>query len=214
MRLIRNWLRSVKMGCAPCPCASSNSGEKLNRKNPEICHRVIERERIGVPTASQRPSRLSAQRCTNEKSPPAPRSRITITNHYYLEEIGFDPQNRVHAASTCVRPRRLMAGSQTVRLRFPSPCRTGSFAFSATPQERSSRAASPIRAPTKSSAVRAQRCINPKPFPLAAPRITKEKDSHLSKIGFVPQNAICIPICIRGLRRRTWADRQPLSEPF
>jgi hypothetical protein len=37
------------------------------------------------------------------------------------------------------------------------------------------------------SAIRAQECTSPKPLPLAATRITKAKDSHLSKIGFLPQ---------------------------
>ncbi len=32
---------------------------------------------------------IRAQSCTNEKSPLAPRPRITITNQYYLKEIGF-----------------------------------------------------------------------------------------------------------------------------
>ena len=45
---------------------------------------------------------LSAQRCTNEKSTQVHWPRVTIINHYYLEEIGFDPQNR---RATCPDPR-------------------------------------------------------------------------------------------------------------
>ena len=37
-------------------------------------------------------SAIRAQFCTNEKTQPGALARITTTNHYYLEEIGFEPQ--------------------------------------------------------------------------------------------------------------------------
>ncbi len=40
-------------------------------------------------TPAQISGTLSAQSCTNEKSPPVPRPRIILTNHYNLERIGF-----------------------------------------------------------------------------------------------------------------------------
>ncbi len=130
-------------------------------------------------------SAIGAQSCTNEKSPPVPRPGITITNHYYLEGIGFDPQNRAQPAPTGASETPL-AGNQTAppKTRILGPDRE--FVFSAAPQDRSFRAAPPIRAYSRLSA---QKCTSLKPLPLAAPRITKAKDSHLSKIGFLPQKA-------------------------
>jgi hypothetical protein len=123
-------------------------------------------------------SALSAQFCTIEKFPVMRRPRITITNHYHLEEIGFDPKTVCNppqpvciptAGSVC----RCPAPAQTAPPKIPISGRTGSSFFRCTPRL-------PGRLTHKG-------CTNPKPLPLAALRIIKGKDSHLSKIGFLPQ---------------------------
>jgi hypothetical protein len=52
-----------------------------------------------------------------------------------------------------------------------------------------------------------------KPLPLAAPRITKEKDSHLSKIGFLPQGTPATsgdpPVGRTGRHPRAQSPRSP-----
>jgi hypothetical protein len=101
-------------------------------------------------------SAFCAQCCTNEKSPPVPSPGIALTNHYYLEEIGFDPQNDVYSASTCQHARRLMAKNQT------------------TPHEIPIHPTGVPPAPPHT-----QRCTNPKPLPLAALRVIKEKDRSI-----------------------------------
>jgi hypothetical protein len=116
-----------------------------------------------------------AQSCTNEKSPHMHDPLVTITNHYYLEEIGFDPQ-KSRATQASMHPRRLIARTQTARLRFPSQAEQEVRFFRCLPGA----------FPTPPQA---QRCTNPKPLPLAALWITKEKDGHLSKIGFLPHAA-------------------------
>jgi hypothetical protein len=40
---------------------------------------------------------IHAQSCTTEKPPPLSRPPITLTNNYYLGEIGFAPQNCAQA---------------------------------------------------------------------------------------------------------------------
>jgi hypothetical protein len=156
--------------------------------------------------------RLSAQSCTNEKSRPVSMPRITITNHCYLEDIGFDPQNRAQPAPTCVHPRRLMAGNQNRREHKIRIIRLNrEFVLSAAAQEPSSRAASPIRVNSRPKCPRRvhRGAQTQEPLPLAAPRITKAKDSHLSKIGFVPQKSPS-----RSGGRTYRAYRQLLSEPY
>jgi hypothetical protein len=131
--------------------------------------------------------RLSAQSCTNEKSPPMLRPRITATNYCYLEEIGFDPQNPAQPAPPCVHPRRLWPEIKPPRLtktRILRPNRQ--FVFSAAPQQRSSRAAPPIRVdscPVLHSAICSPRCANPKPLPLATLLITKAERATYQKLA-------------------------------
>jgi hypothetical protein len=105
----------------------------------------------------------NAQSCTNEKSRTAPRPRITLTNHDYLEGNGFASENCPQSAAICVHLRRLVTGNET-----------GPRSTSCVPRKISS-----CDACTKMH--------KPKTAALAVPRITKGKDSHLSKIGFLLQ---------------------------
>jgi hypothetical protein len=106
--------------------------------------------------------RLSAQSCTNEKSPAVLRPRITATNYYCLEEIGFDPQNPAQPAPIGHASEMPLAGNQTAppKTRILRPSRE--FVFSAAPQQRSSRAAPPIRVDSWGSPppIHAQICTN------------------------------------------------------
>ena len=64
-------------------------------------------------------SAIRAQSCTNEKSPPAQRPRITQTNYDYLDKIDFDSQD-------CAQPPMLCPASaqgRTGNLFFNSPPR-------------------------------------------------------------------------------------------
>lgn len=76
-----------------------------------------------------------AQACTNEESPQVPRPRITPTNNYYLEGIGFEPQNR-----RATRPIRYpsVQKRKPPRLRLASSGRTGVRISAAPPGARSS----------------------------------------------------------------------------
>jgi len=133
-------------------------------------------------------SAIRAQFCTIKKSPPVPRPLITPTNHYYLKEIGFASQNRAQSAPTSVDPRLLMARNQTTppKIRILRPNRE--FAFSA--------ASCPKCLPRRvHKSAQTQRR-----FPLAAPRITNEIDSHLVEIGFLSQKT---PSASRRLHQRT-----------
>ena len=66
--------------------------------------------------------RILCKWCTNEKPPPVNGTRITITNHYYLEEVGFDPQNPAKPAPqprpVCI-PDASLPETKPPRLRFP-----------------------------------------------------------------------------------------------
>jgi hypothetical protein len=88
-----------------------------------------------------------------------------------------------------------LAGYQTVppktRILWP----TRKFVFSAAPRT----ALLPRRptnsrgfVPTLSAAIRAQRCTNPKPLPLAAPWITKANRATYQKLASFRKNARCI----------------------
>jgi hypothetical protein len=71
-------------------------------------------------------------------------SRITITNHYYLEEIGFDPQTREQPVPTpqpvCI-PDASWSETKPPRLSFAFQAEQETR-FSAAPDEHYSRAAS------------------------------------------------------------------------
>ncbi len=122
-------------------------------------------------------SAIGAQSCTNEKSPSVPRPRITITNHDYLEGIGFEPQNRPNPCASETPPARDQTAPPKTRILRPNR----EFVFSAAPQDRFSRAAPPIRVYSRIRVRNVfrdprpgtQECTNLKPLPLAAPRITK-----------------------------------------
>ncbi len=132
-------------------------------------------------------SSIRAQKRTNEKPPPVPRPRIAITNHYYLEGIGFEPQNRAQPAPTCVHRSCRWPETRPPRLntRILRPNRE--FVFSAgslLPYRLTHSHVFAVSCPLCATAISEQKCTNPKPLPLAAPRITKAKESHSSRIGF------------------------------
>jgi hypothetical protein len=142
-------LHLYRLACRPCRAAESciPGNHRIRRRHRETRNRSRRGTRrpspscasfispgpgIGLPLAAlctAHISRLSAQSCTNEKSPPVLRPRITATNHYYLEEIGFDPQKREQATPTCVHPRRLCPETKPPRLRLASSRRIGSLFF-------------------------------------------------------------------------------------
>ncbi len=104
----------------------------------------------------------------------------------------FDPQDRPQPAPTGVHPIRLRPEAKTPRPRLASSSRTGSSFFRCTPGSLLARRPHKFACirglvPTMFSAIRGQKCTNLKPLPRAAPRITKAKDTQLSKNGFVPQ---------------------------
>ncbi len=89
-------------------------------------------------------SAIGAQKCTNKKSLPVPRPRITITNHDYLEGIGFEPQNRAQTApNPCASEAQVRNQTVPPKIRILRP--NTEFVFSAAPPDRSSSAAPPIR---------------------------------------------------------------------
>jgi len=57
------------------------------------------------PCAPRTTLAIRAQSCTNESSPQRRDLRITPTNYYYLDKIGFDPQKpRAAGAILCIQP--------------------------------------------------------------------------------------------------------------
>jgi hypothetical protein len=97
------------------------------------------------------------------------------------------------AAPTCVHARRLMARNQNAPLKTRH---LQSVRFSAV---------LPRNVP-QGRRLSAQRCTTTNRTTIAAPRITKAKDSHLLKIGFIPKKALRIrrtapapsPVCRTG----------------
>ncbi len=139
-----------------------------------------------------------------------------MTNHYYLEEIGFDPQNPVQPAPTCASETPL-ARNQTAprKTRILRPNKE--FVFSAAPQDRSSIAAPPIRVYSRLCAPHGFRdpCTKkhkPRTAAICRSPDNYRKDSHLSKIGFLSQKKTHSASADCASARR--ADRQPLSEPY
>jgi hypothetical protein len=150
---------------------------------------------------------IRAQSCTNEKSPPVPNPRITVANHYYLEEIGFDSPNCAQPVPAWVHPRRLQP--EPPRLRLASSGRTGSSSFPLHPKRRPTNSRGFVS--TLSSAIRAQRCTKPKSLPLAAPWITNT--NRATSRNWLPSART--PAGIRGPRQRTCrADGCPKRTGF
>jgi hypothetical protein len=155
-------------------------------------------------------SAIRAQSCTSGQSPQAPDTRVTQTNHYYLEEIGFDPQNCAQAARSHAHPRNPpLYPAPDSHLRAGQGLRFFRRTQGALLPRRPTQFAC-IRVYPRPNVFRDLRTVmhKPKTAALAAPPDNASKNSHLSEIGFLSQKR---PLHIAASRKRllrTLADHK------